>query len=113
MDLNIKSISPIKKSTEKVYLNPLLNLLNVHNLADVSTLNSIYIQFKRDLVVKGKVSKYMKDKATVILKSKRLVDNGCGSFSYVNELIKTNLKTFSCTKFFRYGTCKHLIAACI
>ena len=31
MDLNIKSISPIKKSTEKVNLNHLLNFLNVHN----------------------------------------------------------------------------------
>ena len=42
---------------------------------------------KRDLVVKGKVSKYMKDKAT---KSNRLEDIGGGSFSFENELINTN-----------------------
>ena len=31
IDLNIKSISPIKKSTEKVFLNHLLNFLIVYN----------------------------------------------------------------------------------
>ena len=67
----------------------------------------------RDLVINRKVTKYMRDNATELLRKKKLINIGGGSFTSYDELINTNAKTFTCSYFLDKAACKHLTAACI
>ena len=67
----------------------------------------------RELVINGKVTKYMRAKATELLRKKKLKNIGGGSFTSDDELINTIPKTCTCYYFLDKAACKHLTAACI
>ena len=73
----------------------------------------IFESVPRDLVINGKVTKYMRDKTTELERKKKLINIGGGSFTSNEELINTNKKTCTCSYFLDKAACKHLTAACI